>query len=1097
MTRLTARPPSNRGTRIPEATPRGSRPARQKGSAASAALVLDEVESVAQVGSYSLDILTARWTSSKGLDRIFGIDRAFVRSLEGWASLIHPADREALVAYLANDVLGRGGSFDAEYRIVRADSGEERWVHGRGTLTLDASGRPVVMLGTVADITSGKRAEASLNRMSELVERAAEVAKVGAWELDPATMELLWSPETYRIHDIDPAVVPGVELAFDFYSPEAQPVIRAAVRAAIDSGTPFDLELPTVTATGRPMWVRSQGSAKTEGGRTILVHGIIQDITERKQADQELRQSEARTRDLIEGSGDGILVSDVSGRYVEANPAICGMLGYTRDELLAMRAGDLTAADDPVGNEGMDGRLTEASGETGILVERRYRRHDGASLPVEVRFKVLPDGRQQRNVRDIGERARADEERAALVEELRRSEGSLAEAQRIAHIGSWEWDLVTGTAHRSEELHRIYGVEPGTIPPTAGAFYDFVHPDDRARVQAAERTAIAGGAAYAIEYRGVRADGGVRLIRDEAEVFRDVSGAPVRMIGTVQDITERVAADGERAQLAAAVEQTADAVWIKDNEASLITYVNRSFSRLYGYEPEEIVGRWAGILHSGRHEHPFFDAVTESVAQGDTWSGFIINRRKDGTLVEVDAVISGIRDASGKVVGYMQTDRDVTRERALESELARRSRERNLIEAALRRIDPGDTPESIAEVVCAELVRLPGVESAFVLALERDDHGLMLAVEGPGAAVFVSTRVIPAHRARHLLERATDGVWTETFHATPEDGVLGEQMSATGLRSVAYAPLHGPDGVIGVLGLGNRGDDRDAFAEQLPVLAAFASIVGSLLAPGLMERSREDEGRGIILEIIEKGAFVPFFQPIVRLHTGSVVGYEALSRFSNGMAPDVTFELASQRGLGPQLEAATLRAALEASVVLPPAAYVSLNASPAFILSGALRALLAGITRRVFIEITEHVAIRDYSALRTELAALGPTVGVSVDDAGAGFASLHHILELAPHLVKLDMSLVRGINADPARQALITGMGYFAAKRKLHLIAEGIETPKELEALLRLGIGYGQGYLLGRPTDGRSPGPWPTTIASVAARRRPRTPPPAGKGASS
>ena len=81
--------------------------------------------------------------------------------------------------------------------------------------------------------------------------------------------------------------------------------------------------------------------------------------------------------------------------------------------------------------------------------------------------------------------------------------------------------------------------------------------------------------------------------------------------------------------------------------------------------------------------------------------------------------------------------------------------------------------------------------------------------------------------------------------------------------------------------------------------------------------------------------------------------------------------------------------------------------------------------------------------------------------------------------MKLDISLVRGIDADPARQALITGMGYFAVKRKLHLIAEGIETQRELEALLRLGIGYGQGYLLGRPADGRGPGPWPSTIANM------------------
>ena len=136
--------------------------------------------------------------------------------------------------------------------------------------------------------------------------------------------------------------------------------------------------------------------------------------------------------------------------------------------------------------------------------------------------------------------------------------------------------------------------------------------------------------------------------------------------------------------------------------------------------------------------------------------------------------------------------------------------------------------------------------------------------------------------------------------------------------------------------------------------------------------------------------------------------------------------------------------------------------------------------------------IDDYVALLAELATLGPTVRLAVDDAGAGYASFRHILELAPYVVKLDIGLIRGIDGDPARQALLAGMAYFAVKRKLGLIAEGIETAAELNALRGLAIRYGQGYLLGRPQDGRRPGPWPTTIALpgvvVARRGRGRRP---------
>jgi PAS domain S-box-containing protein len=419
------------------------------------------------------------------------------------------------------------------------------------------------------------------------------------------------------------------------------------------------------------------------------------------------------------------------------------------------------------------------------------------------------------------DRARTDE-LLALVDGLRRSERGLAEAQRLAHIGSWEWDLATDTTLRSEELHRIYGVEPGAIPTTPEGFLAFVHPDDRETVLEAERSAMAGDGPYAIEYRGLRADGSIRQIHDEGELIRDAAGAPLRMVGTVQDITDRVAAEEERAQLVAAVEQTGDAVWIKAVDGSLITYVNRSFCELYGYEPEEIVGRHAGILHSGRHEHAFFNAIWASVASGKTWTGSIINRRRDGGLVEVQAVISGIRDASGRLLSYMQTDRDVTHERALEGELARRVRERKMIETALDRIDPGSPPEAIASVACAEMVLLPTVDSAIVIALHSEDHGFVLAVEGRAAPALASSRVIPGARARYLWAHASEGVWTEDWRPRPEDGNYGDRLTATGLRTVACAPLRGPGGVIGIVAMGSHDGPRQAFIEQVPILSTLA-----------------------------------------------------------------------------------------------------------------------------------------------------------------------------------------------------------------------------------------------------------------------------------
>jgi len=665
-------------------------------------------------------------------------------------------------------------------------------------------------------------------------------------------------------------------------------------------------------------------------------------LRSRRAAARQIRMaSEELYRALVEHASDGILVSDETGRYVEANAAVCRMLGYTREELLRIFSPNLSAADDPLSPEDMDDRLADAVA-TGLLVERRYRRKDGTSLPAEVGFSQLPDGRLQRVIRDI---------------------------------------------------------------------------------------------------------------------------------------TARLVSEAERTRLIAAVEQTGDSIWMSDADG-IVTYINPAFTRAYGYQSSEIIGRHGDALNSGRHDPSFFAAIWDSVHAGGNWSGTIINRRRDGGLLEVDSVISPILGADGRFAGYIQADRDVTHEHELERAMERDARERSAIETALARIDTAGTAEEIAAAACAAIKGLLRVDSIVVLAL-GEVEGSVLAVGGPLAAVFTPGMPIDAGRVAHLRDRGSGGPWYVAWQSDPYAGPRAEAILATGLLATAYAPLRNQRGVIGIVGLSSH-DPATAslLVEQMPALASFASTLGALLGPKLEDRRRDAEGRSLIQGVLDESAFTPFFQPIVDLHSGLVVGYEALSRFSDEVPPDVRFAAAVRAGLGLELELTTMRAALAtAAVALPPDAFLSLNASPGLITSGALRAVLGGAERSIVLEITEHVAISDYAALRIELTALGPSVLVAVDDAGAGYASFRHILELSPGMVKLDVALIRGIDKDTARQALLAGMVYFAIRRRIELIAEGIETAGELEVLRSLMVPYGQGYLLGRPQDGQGPGPWPTIVA--------------------
>jgi EAL domain-containing protein (putative c-di-GMP-specific phosphodiesterase class I) len=159
-----------------------------------------------------------------------------------------------------------------------------------------------------------------------------------------------------------------------------------------------------------------------------------------------------------------------------------------------------------------------------------------------------------------------------------------------------------------------------------------------------------------------------------------------------------------------------------------------------------------------------------------------------------------------------------------------------------------------------------------------------------------------------------------------------------------------------------------------------------------------------------------------------------------------------------------MEAALAEAPKLPEGAFLTMNVSPAVALGAGkrLRRLLAGETRPLVLELTEHVAIDDYGRLRSAIAELGE-VEIAVDDAGAGYASMRHILEIRPAFAKLDISLVRGIDGDELRQAMAAGFQYYALRTGCRLIAEGVETEEEAAALRVLGVDLGQGYLFGRP----------------------------------
>lgn len=273
--------------------------------------------------------------------------------------------------------------------------------------------------------------------------------------------------------------------------------------------------------------------------------------------------------------------------------------------------------------------------------------------------------------------------------------------------------------------------------------------------------------------------------------------------------------------------------------------------------------------------------------------------------------------------------------------------------------------------------------------------------------------------------------------------------------------------IYGTLCCFSHHSDMTLGERDLKMLRAFAEV----LAADIDEISMGSQARSLKIDVIRRAmagtALQIVYQPIYRLRTGALAGMECLSRFDpqSARSPSQWFELAEEVGMRQDLELAALRKALRTFDHFPEWVYFGLNASPQTVLSGALADTLAEADlNRIVLEITEHAIVADYAPLVEALAPLRARgLRLAIDDAGAGYASMRHIVNLQPDFIKLDLSLTRNVDKDPSRRALAKALVSFAEEIGSRIIAEGIETPAELDLLRRLGVETGQGYLLSQP----------------------------------
>ncbi len=529
----------------------------------------------------------------------------------------------------------------------------------------------------VEDITGRKERERELERTTSLLTQAQEIADLGAWTVelpDDGEPRSEWSDNLYDIFELPRDAEPPMEGVFDYFHPEDRDRHREAVMRAREGGDGWDQELRMTTAEGTERWVHSAGEPVIEDGEVVAVTGSLQDITERKERERELRDTTRQLELTLEGTNTGLWEWDPETEELWWNETQEWLFGLEPGEF----EGTWTAFIERVHPD--DRERVRREIESAIESERQYntefriQRPDGEVAWVGARGKVVTDDGDRRMVginNDVTERKEAERE-------LRETKRRLELALEGTNTGLWEWNLETDEVIWNETMARLVGMEPGEFAGTVEAFVEQVHPDDRERLQRELTAAIESDDVLKSEFRLFHENGDVIWVSVRGRLLADDGGGR-RMVGINNDVTERKEAERglrereeELQQYRDYTEDLLDAVddvfYVLDADGNLQRW-NESLPQTTGYDDDEIADMHAREFFPEEHRDPLEDGIEAVLRAGKSrvQRPFLT---KDGDEIPHEFVATGMRNPDGDPV-VVGVGRDVTERVEAERELSR------------------------------------------------------------------------------------------------------------------------------------------------------------------------------------------------------------------------------------------------------------------------------------------------------------------------------------------------------------------------------------------------------------------------------------------
>jgi len=541
-----------------------------------------ESQRLVHMCSWVYDPLSGMVRFSPEVKRIYAIESdQDIWAADFFLDRVHPEDRPVVEEILGRAQLDKT-DYDASYRIVLPD-GSIKHIFSVGHPVLNQSGELVEFVGTSMDVTEHWKARTELEKAFEEIKQRTEAARRSERELRDVVNTVpahVWStsPEG-QVDFVNDRWLQFTGLALDeafgskweaVLHPDDRTRVLSDWHTALKNGRAMESEARVRRADGEYCWwfIRNV-PLRDEAGKLIRWYGTAIDIEDRKQAEQALRKSEERWRSVFENSAIGVALTDLNGRFLATNHVYQTIVGYTEEELRALYFLDVTHEDYREANWALITELLEGKRQQ-FQIEKKYLRKDGTSIWVSNNVSLVPGTeRVPRFImalsEDITERKRAEDA-------LQRSEGYLAEAQKLTHTGSWAvrvprmenaqreagqelaviprfgWDA----SYWSNEMYQIFGFDPDPMPPAYMEIVQRLHPEDARHNTSVVEQAIQDKIDFETDLRLLLPNGGTRYIHVVGHPVVSASGDVTELVGMAMDITEQHEA---RAALQTAFEQ--------------------------------------------------------------------------------------------------------------------------------------------------------------------------------------------------------------------------------------------------------------------------------------------------------------------------------------------------------------------------------------------------------------------------------------------------------------------------------------------------------------------------------------------------------------